>query len=151
MELSNDRKRQQLQLDVNRNHKFDALKIKLETMTLMHKMQCHIKLTAPTTSNSTRVDCVDPTETQTKTKRWATQRKAHVTYADSFRNTRPSVPKCPHTDKVNARPKPKVTWIVFTNRTIHWNQLQRMLEAIEKKCWSQKRSHWSNTNSLYLT
>ena len=63
MDLSNDKTDNSYKLDVNRNHKFDALKIKLETMTLMHKMQCHIKLTAPTTSNSTRVDCVDPTET----------------------------------------------------------------------------------------
>ena len=78
MELSNDRKRQQLQLDVNGNHKFDALKIKLETMILIHKIQCHIKLTASTTSNSTRVDRVDPTIPEQKRKDEQPSAKQHM-------------------------------------------------------------------------
>ena len=116
-------------------------KIKPETMSLMHNIQTKINRNESGLRWSKRI---------TKQKRKGRSKQAQSTrqhWCAATTKVLLGLTKCPHTDKVTAQPTHKVTWIVFTKRTIHWNQLQRMLEAMKNEIADhKKRSHRSMYN-----
>ena len=77
-------------------------KIKLETMTLMHKIQTNINLNKSGLRRSKRIP-----EQKRKGRSNQAQSTCHIKL--TVPTTFPSVMKFPHTDKVKARPTHKVT------------------------------------------